>query len=135
MRTPRLLVLGVYVLVVAAAVVEVRRRRRERTTAAATATHDEAVSRVDPITPQGDGSVTAATSVEARALVRDGVALAVVCLAIIVLPTILFMYASRYALPAMPLLGIAAGMAGESLFANRARRDADAVNLARAQAS
>jgi hypothetical protein len=134
-RTPRLVVLGVYVLVVAAAVVEVRRRRRERKAATATATYDEAVSRVGLTTPQVDGSVTAATSVEPRALARDGVALAIVCLAIIVLPTILFMYASRYALPAMPLLGIAAGMAGESLFANRARGKADADNLARPQAS
>ena len=134
-RTPRLMVLGVYVLVVAAAVVEVRRRRRERKTAAATVTDDETGSRVDPITAKADGSVSATTSAEPRALARDGVALAIVCLAIIVLPTILFMYASRYALPAMPLLGIAAAMAGESLFANRARGKAHADTLARPQAS
>jgi hypothetical protein len=89
-RTPRLVVLGVYVLVAAAAVVEVRRRRRR-----------------------------GVEDAEGRALAGDAVTLAVICLTIIVLPMALFMYASRYALPALPLLCLAAGMAAEFLVRTR----------------
>ena len=84
---------------VAAVIVEARRRRR-RARAAGT----ESPAGADPG-------------------VRDGLALAIAGLAIIVLPTLVFQYSGRYALPALPALCLAAGLAGQSLLTNRARRE------------
>jgi hypothetical protein len=105
-RTPRLAILGVYVLVVAAAVVGIRRRRRARSAA----------------DPARDAVAEPGSTAEPAGLARDAVALAAFGLAIIVLPTVIFMYASRYALPALPLLCLSGAMAAESLLRSRTER-------------
>jgi hypothetical protein len=95
-HTPRLAVLSAYLLIAAAAFTSLRRRRA-----------------------MAVAGTTTGGAAEPGPLVRDAVALGVLGLAIIVAPTVVFMYDVRYALPALPLVCIAAGLAGESLLTRR----------------
>jgi hypothetical protein len=110
-RTPHLATLGVYLLVIAAAFVQRRRRRRDRSGPEPVSL--DAANRAEP---------SEAGPSEAGPLARDALTLALLCLTIIVLPAALFMYAERYAFPALPLLCLAGGLAGQSLLINRANR-------------
>ena len=116
-RTPHLAILGTYILVGAAAIVAMRGRRRRK--AASAAPTDELPA--DSVAPRLTEDTTNAAP-ETGPLTRDAVMLAVVGLAIIVLPVAVFMYEARYALPALPLVGLAAGLSAEALLRNRARR-------------
>lgn len=93
-HTPRLAVTGVFVLVLVALLFRGRWRRRQMMNG----------SRVEMAGRRGP-----------EALVGDAVMLAVVSLAIIVLPVLVGMYEPRYALPALPFLALAAGFAARSL--------------------
>jgi hypothetical protein len=93
-HTPRLAVSGVFVLVLVALLFRGRWRRRQIMNG----------SRVEMAGRRGS-----------EALVGDALMLAVVSLAIIVLPVIVGMYEPRYALPALPFLALAAGFAARSL--------------------
>jgi hypothetical protein len=97
-HTPRLVVTGVFVLVLVALVAGGRWRRRQALNP----------SRVVVGGRRGP-----------EALVADSVMLAVVSLAIIVLPVLVGMYEPRYALPALPLLALAAGFSARSLSLGR----------------
>jgi hypothetical protein len=93
-HTPRLAVTGVFVLVLVSLLFRGRWRRRQIMNG----------SRVEMAGRRGS-----------EALVADAVMLAVVSLAIIVLPVLVGMYEPRYALPALPFLAVAAGFAARSL--------------------
>jgi hypothetical protein len=97
-RTPHVAVTGIYLLVAAAGLVFLRRRR-------------------GAVAPNPRGRVYDGRPSDGRdagALVRDAVMLATLCLTIIVLPVLVGMYEPRYALPALPLLCLALGLAGRS---------------------
>jgi hypothetical protein len=97
-HTPRLLVTGVFVLVLVALAARGRWRRR----------HAVNGSRVVIAGRRGP-----------EALVADAVLLVTVSAAIIVLPVLVGMYEPRYALPALPFLAVAAGFACRSLSLGR----------------
>jgi hypothetical protein len=94
--TPHLAKLAALLLVGVAVVMALRRRRRDRKTSDA------------PRDPASSG-----------ALAVDAGTLAILALILIVVPNVVLMYGTRYALPALPLLSLAAGMAAQSLLARR----------------
>jgi hypothetical protein len=118
-RTPRLAVLGVYALTVAAVVV--RMRRRERAAVEPTGEAEASADGGETVPARSKATGTARRDGVEQGLVRDAATLAVAGLTMIVLPTLVFMYATRYALPALPLMCIVGGMAAESLLRGRAR--------------
>jgi len=126
-RTPDLVKTGVLGLTLAAWLAY-RRRRTARTAGPdgqadgqtrpaeppppGPAERSDLASRPDPAEPS-DGR-------DDRALVRDAGAMAVLAVAIVVLPVLVFMYEPRYALPALPFFCLAAGLAwGSFLCAGR----------------
>jgi hypothetical protein len=97
-HTPRLVVTSVFVLVLVALAARGRWRRRQAL----------AGSRVVLAGRRGP-----------EPLVADALLLAVASVAIIVLPVLVGMYEPRYALPALPLLAVAAGFCARSLSLGR----------------